>query len=72
MMLLAIQFRDSLKRTFEEKNINWNDCSVVEKRGTCVKRNAIEGKSNWIIDTNIPIFTQNRNYIEEVLPKEEA
>lgn len=63
------QLRDKLH---EEKNINWNDCSVVEKRGTCVKRNVIEGKSNWIIDTNIPIFTQNRNYIEEVLPKEEA
>lgn len=63
------QLQDKLH---EEKNINWNDCSVVEKRGTCVKRNVIEGKSNWIIDTNIPIFTQNRNYIEEVLPKEEA
>lgn len=63
------QLQDKLH---EEKNINWNDCSVVEKRGTCIKRNAIEGKSNWIIDTNIPIFTQNRNYIEEVLPKEEA
>lgn len=63
------QLQDKLH---EEKNINWNDYSVVEKRGTCVKRNVIEGKSNWIIDTNIPIFTQNRNYIEEVLPKEEA
>lgn len=63
------QLQDKLH---EEKNINWNNCSVAEKRGTCVKRNTIEGKSNWIIDTNISIFTQNRNYIEEVLPKEEA
>lgn len=63
------QLQDKLH---EEKSINWNNCSVVEKRGTCVKRNVTEGKSNWIIDTNIPIFTQNRNYIEEVLPKEEA
>lgn len=67
--LNSSQLQDKLH---EEKNINWNDCSVVEKRGTCVKRNVIEGKSNWIIDTNIPIFTQNRNYIEEVLPKEEV
>lgn len=63
------QLQDKLH---EEKSINWNNCSVVEKRGTCVKRNVTEGKSNWIIDTNIPIFTQNRNYIEEALPKEEA
>ena len=63
------QLQDKLH---EEKGINWNDCSVVEKRGTCVKRVVNEEKSNWIIDTNIPIFTQNRNYIEEVLPKEEV
>lgn len=44
-----------------EKNINWNDYSVVEKRGTCVKKIS----DNWTIDTNIPIFTQDRNYIEE-------
>ena len=63
------QIQDKLH---EEKGINWNDCSVVEKRGTCVKRVVNEERSNWIIDTNIPIFTQNRNYIEEVLPKEEV
>lgn len=63
------QLQDKLH---EEKGINWNDCSVVEKRGTCVKRIANEEKSNWVIDINIPIFTQDRNYIEEVLPKEEV
>ena len=63
------QIQDKLH---EEKGVNWNNCSVVAKRGTCVKRNMNEEKSNWIIDTNIPIFTQDRNYIEEVLPKEEA
>ena len=44
-----------------EKSINWNDCSIVEKRGTCVKKVS----DNWTIDFNIPIFTQDRNYIEE-------
>ena len=50
-----------------EKGINWNDCKTVEKRGTCVKKNA----GGWYIDNEIPIFTQDRNYIEEVLPKAE-
>ena len=48
-----------------EKNINWNDCSVVEKRGTCIKR--IQG--NWTIDNDIPIFTKARGYIEAVIPR---
>ena len=39
--------------------INWNDCTTSEKRGTCVK--------NGEIDLNIPIFTKDRNYIEELI-----
>ena len=57
------QLQDKLH---EEKGINWNDCSTVEKRGTCIIR-----KDGWIIDENIPIFTQDRAYIENCLPKEE-
>jgi len=52
-----------------EKNINWNDCLTWQKRGACaVKENYfLEGgveRSKWIIDWEIPIFTQDRNYIE--------
>lgn len=50
-----------------EKNINWNDYTTVEKRGTCVKRISVD----WTIDNNIPIFTKDRNYVEEVLPKDD-
>ena len=62
------QIQDKLH---EEKGINWNDCPVVCKRGTCVKKVSVAGISGWIIDSNIPIFTQDRNYIEEVFPKGE-
>lgn len=55
------QLQDKLH---EEKGINWNDCSTVEKRGTCVKRDLL---GRWIIDTEIPIFTQNSNYILEIV-----
>lgn len=37
-------------------NINWNDVPTRFKRGTCVV--------NGIIDWECPIFTQDRNYIE--------
>ena len=43
----------------EKFGINWNDCSVPEKRGTCVK--------NGDIDLNIPIFTKDRCYVEELI-----
>lgn len=65
---------------FTEKGINWNDFSTVEKRGTCcIKKlipireegsgdiTAIISRQKWVIDTEIPIFTQDRDYIEKRL-----
>lgn len=49
----------------EECNINWNDLATVKKRGSCI----ISTDSGWIIDTEIPIFTKDRNYIERFLPE---
>jgi tRNA(His) 5'-end guanylyltransferase len=40
-------------------NINWNDLDTWKKRGTCC--------SKINIDNEIPIFTQDRNYIEQHL-----
>ncbi|MFW6219711.1 MAG: tRNA(His) guanylyltransferase Thg1 family protein [bacterium] len=48
-----------------EKNINWNDIDTVFKRGYCVYKNTID--NGYVIDYEIPIFTQNRNYIEKHL-----
>ena len=48
--------QDMLYNTF---GINWNDESVVNKRGTCVIRKG----NSWIIDTNIPIFKEKVGYI---------
>jgi len=62
------QLQDKLH---EEKGINWNDCKTVEKRGSCVIHFFDESinRSKWIIDEEIPIFTQNRDYIENILKK---
>jgi tRNA(His) 5'-end guanylyltransferase len=59
-----------------EKNVNWNDYPTFFKRGVCVKKETMEIESStkglikrdkWIIDDEIPIFTQDRDYIERLL-----
>lgn len=56
-----------------EKGINFNDMATEFKRGVCCCKIANPEESTtigvlirpqWVIDTEIPIFTQNRNYIE--------
>jgi tRNA(His) 5'-end guanylyltransferase len=51
-----------------EKQINWNDLDVWKKRGTCVRRDC----GTLVIDHFPPIFTQDRQYIEQYLLNEEA
>ena len=42
-------------------NTNWNDLKLTLKRGSCILK---EG-GKFIIDNNIPVFTENREYIEK-------
>jgi tRNA(His) 5'-end guanylyltransferase len=60
---------------FSQKGINWNDFSTVEKRGSCCVKDGVKTvidkqtgeekeRKTWIVDTEIPIFSQDRNYIE--------
>lgn len=56
-----------------EKGINWNDCPTAQKRGACVVRHTwleptvqsepVE-RSAWKLDAEIPVFTQDRAYVE--------
>lgn len=46
-------------KLFFEKGINWNDFSVPEKRGSC----CIKTCGKWVIDYSIPIFSEDRGYI---------
>ena len=58
-----------------QKGINWNDFPTVQKRGSCctktgkhtvvnMKTGEQKERLTWEIDTEIPTFTQDRNYIE--------
>lgn len=66
-----------------EKGINWNDYPTHLKRGSCcikkeelinVEKSAEEGiifiattRNKWVIDTEIPIFTQNKDYVNRLV-----
>lgn len=65
-----------------QKDINWNDFPTYQKRGTCVIKKEIENKSigynnevraiefrtEWFIDKDIPIFKgEGREYIEKLV-----
>ena len=56
---------------FTQKNINWNDYPVHQKRGSCcIKTIELVGdteRSRWIIDLDIPDFVNDgRYYIERL------
>jgi tRNA(His) 5'-end guanylyltransferase len=54
-----------------QKGVNWNDLPTDRKRGRCAVRRVhdFEGvqRSEWIIDQEIPVFSQDRSYIEKYL-----
>ena len=65
---------DKIQEMLFQDGINWNDYPTYQKRGTCIiKENYILDneqqtiRTKWIIDKNIPIFSQDRDYIEKYL-----
>lgn len=65
-----------------QKSINWNDLPAYQKRGSCCVKKEIENKSieyngevraieyrtEWVIDTEIPIFKgEGREYIDRLV-----
>lgn len=51
---------------WQEKGINFNDMPIAFKRGVCCfKVDAPNGHRTWYLDEYGPIFTQDRNYIEQ-------
>lgn len=55
---------------------NWNNCEVWQKRGLCVVKNQVQ-KDDTIRhivepDWNIPIFSEDRNYINRFVYLEDV
>lgn len=51
----------------EQKGINWNDFPTYLKRGSCCyKKEMDNGRNQWFVDMEIPIFiNEDREYIEK-------
>ena len=62
--LQGINSKDLQDKMLTEKGINWNEQRTDFKRGACAIRDE-DGK--WFIDTEIPIFTENREYIRKLV-----
>lgn len=62
------------EKLWEEKNVNWNNLPVYRKRGCCFYKMEYEKNETnrhiWSIDLNPPIFTENRDYIENWVKSE--
>jgi tRNA(His) 5'-end guanylyltransferase len=65
-----------LQDMIHEKGQNWNDYLILQKRGSCIKRinktlitddGDTVVRKVWNLDEEIPIFTQDRDYILECL-----
>lgn len=66
---------------WQERGINWNDFPTDCKRGSCcykvktedvmidlkTKKEVRKVRNRWVIDTDIPIFTQDRGFVEKWL-----
>ncbi len=50
-----------------EKGVNWNDIDTWKKRGSCYHPHPLESDLDCWLDNEIPIFTQDRDYIEKYL-----
>jgi tRNA(His) 5'-end guanylyltransferase len=60
----------------EQKNISMEDFAVDLQRGSCCYKETYNKddavRTRWVIDRNIPIFNENREYIEKwIIPEEE-
>lgn len=59
----------------QEKDINWEDYPAIFRTGSAMRRtktvNAAPQDTNWTMDGNPPLFSKNRNYIEDLLLPEE-
>jgi tRNA(His) 5'-end guanylyltransferase len=59
---------------FRKSGKNWNDLPTYQRRGRCVVRQTYEEggvtRSRWVVDREIPIFSQDRAYVERLLEVE--
>lgn len=58
--LHGLSVNEQQELLFREHGINWNDTPTEQKRGRCAVYTTDDG---WMIDRDIPTFTQDREYL---------
>lgn len=71
--LHGVNIKDTLAM-LHDVGVDWNARPLWEQRGSCVVRNPLSTYEPWrsdvapyLIDDNIPVFTEDREYITEFL-----
>ena len=62
--LQGVNSKDMKEKMEAEREVKWEDLPTDFQRGAAALKDS-EGK--WFIDINIPIFTENRKYIEDLI-----
>lgn len=74
--LEGVSGNDKQELLFNEKGINWNDYKVKYKRGVVISKKSITYqnesgedyvRTKWIPDYNIPIISQDKEYLENIV-----
>lgn len=64
------------EKMFQERGINWNNLPTWQKRGLCVTKQEYKKNDSirykWEVDSEIPIFSQDTNYIEQYVYKNKS
>jgi tRNA(His) 5'-end guanylyltransferase len=58
---------DEIKKMCAAKHLYWDDIPISNQRGVAAYK---DGTNGYISDKNIPLFTENREYIEKYIPKQ--
>lgn len=65
---------NAMQEMLFQKGVNFNNAPTRYKRGRCIVRETYQHKETtrgrWVVDNEIPIFTQDRAYIEKHLSTE--
>ena len=62
--LQGIKCKDLQNKMLIEKDVNWNDLPTYLKRGSACKK---DEDNKWYVDLNMPILTQDRDYIDSLI-----
>lgn len=59
--LNSLQLKEKM---LNEKDVVWDNIPIAHQRGVCCIKNE---NNEWVIDEKIPIFVQDRKYIEDLI-----